>query len=67
MSSSPSLANQLWWREGKEEENSSIFKSSLLFHGMRVISRLQLCLQFIFQLNNENDLKIWLLKLFLEK
>jgi len=32
-----------------------------------VISRLQLCPQFIFQLNYENDVKIWLLKLFLQK
>jgi len=54
-------------REGKEDENSSIFQSSLLCNGLRVISRLQLFLQFIFQLNYENDVKIWLLKLFLQK
>ena len=54
-------------KEGKEEGNSSIFKSYMLCLGLRVISRLQLCSQFIFQLNCENDVKIWLLKLFLEK
>jgi len=32
-----------------------------------VISRLQLCPLFIFQLNYENDVKIWLWKLFLQK
>jgi len=45
-------------KEGKEEGNSSIFKASLLCLGLRVISRLQLCPQFIFQLNYENDIKI---------
>jgi len=39
----------------------------MLFNGLRVILRLQLCPQIIFQLNYENDLKIWLLKLFLQK
>jgi len=47
-----------------EEGNCSIFKSSMLCHGLRVISRLQLCPQFIFQLNYENDVKIWILELF---
>jgi len=41
-----------------EEGNSSIFKSSMLCLGLSVISRLQLCTQFIFQLNYENNLKI---------
>ena len=48
--------------EGKEEGDCS-----MLCNGLRVISRLQLCLQFIFELNYENDVKIWLLKLFLQK
>jgi len=34
---------------------------------LRVISRLQLYPQSIFQLNYENDMKIWFLKLFLQK
>jgi len=55
MSSSPS--NQPCEREGKQEGNSSIFLSSLLSLGVRVISRLQLCPQFIFELNYENDVK----------
>jgi len=42
----------------KEEGYSSILKSSLLCPCLRVISRLQLCPQFIFQLNHENDV-IW--------
>jgi len=58
-----SLQSTLREKEGKEEGNSSIFKSSVLCHGWRVISRLQLCSQFIFQLNYGNDVKIWLLKL----
>ena len=45
----------------------AIFQSSLLYNGLRVISRLQLYLQFIFQLKYENDVKIWLLKLLLQK
>ena len=52
---------------GKEEGNSSIFQSSLLCNGLRVISRLQVYRQFIFQLNYENDIKIWFFKLFLQK
>jgi len=67
MPSSPSPSNQPWGREGKEKGNSSNFKSFLLCVGLRVISRLQLCQQFIFQLNYENDVKIWLFKLFLQK
>jgi len=39
----------------------------MLCHGLRVISKLQLCPQFIFQLNYENEVKIRLLKLFLQK
>ena len=39
----------------------------MLCNDLRVISRLQLCPQFIFQLNYENDEKIWLLKLLLQK
>ena len=39
----------------------------MLCHGLTVISKLQLCPQFIFQLNYENDVKIRLLKLFLQK
>jgi len=35
--------------------------------GLSVISRLQLCPQFISQLNYENDVKIVLFKLFLQK
>jgi len=54
-------------REGKEDGYFSIFQLSLLCNGLKVISRLQLCPQFIFQLNYENDVKIWLLKLFLQK
>jgi len=50
-----------------EDGNSNIFQSSMLCHGLRVISRLQLRLQFIFQVNNENDVQIWFLKLFLQK
>jgi len=42
------------------------FSMSLLCNGLMVISPLQLRPQFIFQLNYENDLKIWLLKLFLQ-
>jgi len=61
-----SLQSTLTKKEVKEEGNSSIFQSSLLCNGLRVISRLQLCPQFIFQLNYENDVKIWLLKLFLQ-
>jgi len=53
--------------EGKDEGDCSISQSSMLCNGLRVISRLQLCLQFIFELNYENDVKIWLLKLFLQK
>jgi len=53
--------------EGKEEGDCSIFESFMSCNGLRVISRLQLCLQFIFELNYENDVKIWLLKLFLQK
>jgi len=58
-SSSPSPSNQLWEseREGKEEGNSSIFLLSMLCNGLKVISRLQFCSQFIFQLNYENDVK----------
>jgi len=41
-----------------EDEHSSIFKSSLLCNGLRVISRLKLYQQFIFQLNYENDVRI---------
>ena len=52
ISSSPS--NQPWGREGHQEGNSSIFQSSLLCLGLTVIWRLQLCPQFIFQLNYEN-------------
>jgi len=54
-------------REGKEDENCSIFESSLIRNGMREIYRLQLYRQFIFQVNYENDIKKWLLKLFLQK
>jgi len=54
-------------REGKEEGNFSIFQSFMLCNGLRVIPILQLFLQFIFQLNYENDVKIWLLNLFLQK
>jgi len=36
----------------------SIFQLSMLWNGLRAISRLQLCLQFIFELNYENDVKI---------
>jgi len=54
-----SILSTLWEREGKKEEKSSIFKSCQLCLGLRVISRLQLCPQFIFQLNYENDVKIW--------
>jgi len=54
-------------RGRNEEGNSSIFKSFMLCHGLTVISKLQLCPQFIFQLNYENDVKIRLLKLFLQK
>ena len=64
---SHSLQRTLREREGKEDGNFSIFQSSLLCNGLRVISSLQLCPQFIFQVNYENDLKIWLLKLFLQK
>jgi len=39
----------------------------LLCHGLRVISKLHLCLIFIFQLNYENNVKIWLLNLILQK
>jgi len=53
-------------KDGKEDENSSIFESYLLFNDMSVISRLQLYPQFIFQHNYENYVKIWLLKLFLQ-
>jgi len=62
-----SLQSTLREREGKEDENFSIFQSSLLCNGLRVISSLQLCPQFIFHLNYESDVKIWLLKLFLQK
>jgi len=55
MSSSLSLQLPLRQKEGKEEGNSSIFKSSLLCLCLKVISRLQLCPQFVFQLNYEND------------
>jgi len=48
-------------------EFSLFFNHLMLCIGLRVISRLQLCPQFIFKLNNENDLKIWLLKLFFKK
>ena len=58
MPSSPSPSNQPWGREGKEGRNSSNLKSSLLCLGLRVTSRLQLWPQFIFQLNNENDVNM---------
>jgi len=45
-------------REGKEDGNFSIFQSSLLCNGLRVILSLLLGPQFIFQLNYENDVKI---------
>jgi len=69
MSSDPSPSNQPTMREkeGKEKRTSSIFQSSLIFDDLRVISRLQLCPQFFFQLNYENDVKIWPLKLFVQK
>jgi len=51
----------------KREILPFIFKSSMLSHGLRVISKLQLCSKFIFQLNYKNYVKIWLLKLFLQK
>ena len=44
-----------------------LFCNHLLCNGLRVISRLQLCPQFIFQLNYENDVQIWSLKLLLQK
>jgi len=62
-----SLQLTLTKREGKADENSFIFQSSLICNGLRVISRLQLCPQFIFQLNYESDVKIWLLKLLLQQ
>jgi len=62
-----SLQSILAEREGQEDENFSIFQLSLLCNGLRVISRLQLCPQSIFQLNFENDIKKRLFKLFLQK
>jgi len=53
--------------DGKEEGYSYVFKSSLSCSGLRMISRLQLCPQFIFQLNYENDVKLSLFKLFSQK
>jgi len=44
-------------REGKEVEIPLFFNQHRLCNGLRVISRLQLCPQFIFQLNYENDEK----------
>ena len=52
---------------GKTRKRRVLHQSSMLCNGLRVISRLELCPQFIFQLNYENDVKIWLLKLFLQK
>jgi len=43
-----SLQSNLTEREGRLDENSFIFQSSLLCNGLRVISRLQLYRQFIF-------------------
>jgi len=62
-----SIQSTLKEREEKEEENSSIFKSSLFCLGLKVISRLQLCPQFIFQLNYENDIKKRLFKIIFRK
>jgi len=45
-------------KEGKEKGYSSVFKSCWLCLGLRVISRLQLCPHFIFQLNYKNNVKI---------
>jgi len=45
-------------RDGKEDGNSLIFQSYPLCNDLRVVSRLQLYLQFIHQLNYENDVKI---------
>jgi len=43
------------------------FNHLMLFNGLKVISRLQLCPQFMFQVNYENDVKIWYLKIILQK
>jgi len=67
LTNSLSIQSTLRERAGKEERYSSIFKSSLLCIGLRVTSRLQICTQFIFRRNFENDVKIWLLKLLLQK
>jgi len=56
--SSPLSPINLEGERGEGRRNSTIFQSSLLCHGLRVILRLQLCPEFIFQLNYENDVKI---------
>jgi len=52
---------------GRKREIPLFFNHLMLFNGLKVISRLQLCPQFMFQVNYENDVKIWYLKLFLQK